>query len=68
MTVTTVEEFPRTPAPAGFPTCRVCGCWEYDACWDDDSGACWWVTPDLCSHCAARQPSPSDSASPCCTN
>ena len=41
----------RQPAPPGAPTCRVCGCWEYDACWDEDAGACWWIEPDLCSHC-----------------
>ena len=28
-------------------TCRVCGCWELEAC---DSG-CWWVSSDLCSSC-----------------
>jgi hypothetical protein len=32
--------------------CRVCGCSEYDACWHELLGACWWVQPDLCSHCA----------------
>ena len=32
---------PGRPSPAGFPACRICGCWEYGACWDDDVGACW---------------------------
>lgn len=41
------------PAPAGVERCRVCGCWDYDACWDDEIGACWWVAPGVCSHCAA---------------
>lgn len=44
---------PGVPVPAGFRTCRECGCWEYNACWDDDTGPCWWVEADLCSHCAA---------------
>ena len=44
---------PAVPVPAGFRTCRECGCWECNACWDDDIGPCWWVEADLCSHCAA---------------
>jgi hypothetical protein len=32
-------------------TCRVCGCDEHRACTDPEHGACWWVEPDLCSHC-----------------
>ncbi|MDB5447604.1 MAG: hypothetical protein JWQ97_2921 [Phenylobacterium sp.] len=28
-------------------TCRVCGCWEMEAC----DGGCWWVEDDLCSAC-----------------
>ena len=47
-------KMPRPPAPEGAPTCRVCGCWEYAACWDDERGACWWVEPDLCSHCEGK--------------
>lgn len=43
---------PGVPAPAGFRTCRECGCWEYNACWGDDIGPCWWVAADLCSRCA----------------
>lgn len=31
--------------------CRRCGCVEDRACWDEESGACSWVAPDLCSHC-----------------
>ena len=45
-------DMPLPPAPGGWPTCRVCGCWEYGACWDEERGACSWVEPDLCSHCA----------------
>lgn len=45
-------DMPLPPAPEGWPTCRECGCWEFSACWDDEAGACWWVEPDLCSHCA----------------
>ncbi|MFY0638678.1 hypothetical protein [Maricaulis maris] len=37
--------------PTGVRTCRACGCWEMDACWDEEHGACWWIEPDLCSHC-----------------
>lgn len=31
--------------------CRVCGCTDGLACFDLDHGACWWIEPDLCSHC-----------------
>ena len=37
--------------PDDVPRCRVCGCWEYDACVDDVRGPCCWVEADLCSHC-----------------
>lgn len=30
------------------PTCRVCGCSEFNAC----EGGCIWAEPDLCSRCA----------------
>ena len=39
------------PAPPGWRRCRSCGCWDLNACWHEDYGACWWVEPDLCSHC-----------------
>lgn len=32
--------------------CRVCGCTETRACFNKEHGPCWWVEPDLCSHCA----------------
>lgn len=38
-------------APEGWPTCRVCGCWEYNACED----GCSWVEPDLCSACVGKE-------------
>lgn len=31
--------------------CRVCGCTDDHACSEAGLGACWWVEPDLCSHC-----------------
>ena len=34
-------------------TCRGCGCWDYDACFDTEDGPCWWVDEDLCSACHA---------------
>ena len=40
------------PAPSGERSCRVCGCWEWDACWTTQRGACWWEQADLCSFCA----------------
>lgn len=48
------EEFPRRDPPEGVETCKGCGCWEMDACWDDDCGSCWWVAPNLCSFCAPK--------------
>lgn len=33
--------------------CRVCGCEDLNACWDERSGTpCFWVEEDLCSACA----------------
>ena len=32
--------------------CRKCGCTSSHACEHPDFGACWWVEPDLCSHCS----------------
>ena len=54
MALSRVEERPRLPAPEGWATCRNCGCWEYDACWDEEMGACWWVDEELCSHCDGK--------------
>ncbi len=31
--------------------CRVCGCSDESACFNEDMGFCWWVEDDLCSHC-----------------
>lgn len=31
----------------GRRTCRICGCWELNAC----GTGCWWVETDLCSSC-----------------
>lgn len=50
-------------APAGVIACRVCGCWDDDACVMLDLQACAWmpgVTPDkrnygLCTGCANGQ-------------
>lgn len=50
-----IDIMARRPPPEGARACRVCGCWECDACWDEDAGACWWVAADLCSHCAAKE-------------
>lgn len=33
-------------------TCRICNCTDEAACFSHDYGTCWWVEPDLCSHCA----------------
>ena len=54
--MTDIDAMDRPPVPEGWPTCRVCGCWEMAACWDDEAGACWWVAPDLCSHCPGELP------------
>ena len=32
----------------GRRACRICGCWELEAC----SGGCFWVAQDLCSQCS----------------
>ena len=53
MSLLAVDGMAGEAAPEGWPTCRKCGCWEYDACCDDVGGACWWVEDDLCSHCTA---------------
>ena len=40
--------------PAAEGTCRVCGCWDYDACVDADRGPCGWAAPNLCDSHRAR--------------
>jgi hypothetical protein len=35
----------------GVRCCRVCGCTDALACWDDEHGACTWAEPGLCSAC-----------------
>src|SRR5579885_1455125 len=35
--------------------CRECGCTDDHACMGDDGAPCYWVEPDLCSVCAARE-------------
>lgn len=45
----------REPAPPGWETCAVCGCWDLASCWTEESGACWWVDDGLCSHCAEAE-------------
>lgn len=38
-------------APEGWQSCRTCGCWELNACVDDEKGPCSWAEDDLCSQC-----------------
>lgn len=33
--------------------CRVCGCTQSNPCYHPKYGYCFWVEPDLCSHCAS---------------
>lgn len=33
-------------------TCRMCGCTDHEACYDEERGACHWHEAELCSHCA----------------
>jgi len=40
--------------PQDAATCRVCGCWDGQAC----PGGCYWVEPDLCSECAPKTETP----------
>lgn len=35
--------------------CRVCGCTEITPCLDAAGNSCWWIEPDLCSHCFNRE-------------
>ncbi len=35
-------------ASMGRQVCRICGCWDLEAC----PPTCSWVEPDLCSACA----------------
>lgn len=35
----------------GRAPCRVCGCWELEAC----DGGCGWAEADLCTACAEAQ-------------
>lgn len=38
----------------GRHICRICGCWELEAC----DGGCWWAEDDLCSTCAEMPEDP----------
>lgn len=38
--------------PEPVQACRVCGCWQYDACLDENGEPCHWAEADLCSVCA----------------
>ena len=44
-----VEEVLAEIEPA--PACRLCGCTEELACYDDERDACHWVEENLCFHC-----------------
>lgn len=35
--------------------CRLCGCTQEDACFDEAFGPCFWVGDDLCSQCARQR-------------
>lgn len=35
-----------------IPSCRVCGCTDFNACIETDGFPCCWVEDDLCSSCA----------------
>lgn len=49
------DDMPRSPAPPGWETSAVYGCWELASCWSEESGACWWVDDGLCSHCVEAE-------------
>lgn len=39
-----------------MPKCRVCGCEDLSACWDDELNVpCHWMTEDLCSVCFRKE-------------
>ena len=43
--------------------CQGCGCHDFDACVEDDTGmVCWWVEENLCSACAAKMAAQADPA------
>lgn len=35
--------------------CKLCGCWEMDACLDSNGVGCFWVEDNLCSECATPE-------------
>ena len=37
--------------PEPVQACRVCGCWQFDACVTEDEEPCHWAETDLCSCC-----------------
>ena len=39
----------------GSPYCRVCGCSEFDPCFDENNEPCYWVEEDLCSACQGKK-------------
>ena len=45
-------EIDTTPdPPLNKRSCSSCGCTDSDGCYHPRHGSCWWVAPDLCSHC-----------------
>lgn len=35
-----------------IPSCRVCGCTDWNPCFETDGFPCCWVEQNLCSACA----------------
>lgn len=44
----------------GRHVCRICGCWELEAC----DGGCAWAEADLCTACEGKAPGAIDAAPP----
>ena len=37
--------------------CKICGCDQYNPCFNPEYGTCWWMDDEetLCSHCAIEE-------------
>ena len=49
--------------PDPVQACRECGCWQYDACEDEEEGPCDWAPPT----CARPAPGASGRPTPQCS-
>lgn len=43
-----------------YDSCSVCGCTDENPCLEEDGLPCAWLTPHLCTRCAAENNRPAE--------